>query len=857
MAVTTTNTPVVGLSGFPPKLPHVPPNYPTKPSPGKISDLFNYNYNYLYNKFSPYTNYNSNLLGGILSDKQPFVWTTINQGTKNGGNSVLGDIGSLVNITPETTGDVTRVTKFLISSWGVQFLASQALIQRTAPFDETRTYNPLSPLLATVQPLTLGLGKPPLRHIEAAGGLGLLGGLLNSVTSTVGIDLNGGSYETPSSTTGDSALPIRNLGKGKGLIRGSDAGNALTAFKATWAVKSGGGGGLGSILAGAATSFLSSVADSMQSFFGGAPKSPGTVRADDTGYFIMATSMPLLLSSTSHYPVTQTWYSSPKTQVVNYVPPTQSSLGSLVGIANTVISIATNPVGAAIGLAGSALKGLLVGSGGDGASGGFIKNKLQAFPNSVFSITDVTGGLKGYTINGQPTGYSISNPIQGIPSPNNADTTPYKYGNFVGVAPAGTLTNSEMLVQYGLYIQESQNYQTKFSDNNSDKVNQVKNGLKAIVDKINSSPAYSALQVPYSYLMPYGGRIVDYVEYDNWTNKIAPNATKPGVVGEYANNTYGKPKTIDVYGSKNNNLRMATSFMSDGINMLGVLDGDRKIDSNAYYPKWTEWKPYEDDLIAFFFYDVVNDKYIPCRATVKSISEGNTAFWDELRFIGRADQLYSYNGFSRTLSFSFNIVINSITELMPMWKKINYIASSVKPSNYTTGQSVNQMFNRFIVPPMFMITIGDLYKFQPAIIQTVNVNIPEDASWETMNELNSSNRQGWNYLNGLITDKTVGMNYGQLPREAEIAITCNLLEKERAIIGGSHFGHEPRADNWENKYGDDRFLTGSAAFMPAITTLHKNMVQWNTPGGNTPTSTNSSGAATSTPTTTGASLSRG
>ena len=106
MAVTTTNTPVVGLSGFPPKLPHVPPNYPTKPSPGKISDLFNYNYNYLYNKFSPYTNYNSNLLGGILSDKQPFVWTTINQGTKNGGNSVLGDIGSLVNITPETTGDL-------------------------------------------------------------------------------------------------------------------------------------------------------------------------------------------------------------------------------------------------------------------------------------------------------------------------------------------------------------------------------------------------------------------------------------------------------------------------------------------------------------------------------------------------------------------------------------------------------------------------------------------------------------------------------------------------------------------------------------------------------------------------------
>jgi hypothetical protein len=246
--------------------------------------------------------------------------------------------------------------------------------------------------------------------------------------------------------------------------------------------------------------------------------------------------------------------------------------------------------------------------------------------------------------------------------------------------------------------------------------------------------------------------------------------------------------------------------------MLGVLGKDKKINAdgniNSAYVGWTEWKPYEDDLIAFFFYDVVNEKHIPFRATVKGISEGNTAFWDELRFIGRADQLYSYNGFSRTLSFTFNVVINSITELLPSWKKINYIASSVKPSNYTTGQSINQKFNRFIVPPMFMLTIGDLYKFQPIIITSVILNIPEDASWETLNEDNS--RNGWSYLNGLITSPNLGKNYGQLPREVEIAVTCNLLEKERAIIGGSHFGHQPRVDDWESKSGNDRFLPDSA-----------------------------------------------
>src|SRR5208283_3095836 len=111
-----------------------------------------------------------------------------------------------------------------------------------------------------------------------------------------------------------------------------------------------------------------------------------------------------------------------------------------------------------------------------------------------------------------------------------------------------------------------------------------------------------------------------------------------------------------------------------GMNSLGILPDSRKISSNATrdYTGWIQYKPYDDDLIAFYFYDVVNSNYIPFRATVKGISEGNTAFWDELRFIGRADQLYSYNGFSRTLSFTFNVVISSVNELLPSWKKINY-----------------------------------------------------------------------------------------------------------------------------------------------------------------------------------------
>ena len=171
------------------------------------------------------------------------------------------------------------------------------------------------------------------------------------------------------------------------------------------------------------------------------------------------------------------------------------------------------------------------------------------------------------------------------------------------------------------------------------------------------------------------------------------------------------------------------------------------------------------------------------------------------------------------------MVISSVMELLPTWKKINYMASSVKPSNYTKGTSVNNVYDRFIVPPMFMLTIGDLYKFQPVVMTSVNVNIPDDAAWETLNEINSPN--GWSYLNGIISSPRTEKNYGQLPREAEIAVTCNVLEKERATLGGSHFGHQPRVDSWEGLAHQDRFLSSTDVFLPAPTTLHKEFVEWN------------------------------
>ena len=92
-----------------------------------------------------------------------------------------------------------------------------------------------------------------------------------------------------------------------------------------------------------------------------------------------------------------------------------------------------------------------------------------------------------------------------------------------------------------------------------------------------------------------------------------------------------------------------------------------------------------------------------------------------------------------------------------------------------------------------------------------------------------------------IVNINIGKNYGQLPRECEIAVVCNLLEKERAIVGGSNFGHEPRTDDETKTFYTDR----SVSYLPPITTLHQGFVEWNNSGApNSATSATNGGSNT-------------
>lgn len=113
--------------------------------------------------------------------------------------------------------------------------------------------------------------------------------------------------------------------------------------------------------------------------------------------------------------------------------------------------------------------------------------------------------------------------------------------------------------------------------------------------------------------------------------------------------------------------------------------------------------------------------YLHFRALLGSISDTYNAKWNEFNYLGRGEQFYNYDGFTRNVSLSWTVAAQSKNELIPMYKKLNYLASSLTPSYSSKG---------FMRGNLAQLTIGGYLYEQPGIITGFNYDISEDSPWE-------------------------------------------------------------------------------------------------------------------------------
>jgi hypothetical protein len=249
---------------------------------------------------------------------------------------------------------------------------------------------------------------------------------------------------------------------------------------------------------------------------------------------------------------------------------------------------------------------------------------------------------------------------------------------------------------------------------------------------------------------------------------------------------YSKTKDAnDSTSLKNPGLLSAVSSQhaADSYNMLDVVSGgSTKLPSELVNPKEERQSR---DTIFFYFYDLVNRKYIPFRATVTGINEVNTADWDDVQYMGRADKLYTYKGFNRDLNINFSVYANSVRELWPMWKRINYLSGLTRPSKYTDGVGTAG----FMYPPLITFRIGDMFVDQPAIIRSFGLTVPDDTPWEIIRtKLSKEQTSVYSYLTGTHQEiKVGGQTTMQLPMKVDISLSMTLMEKRLCQTQDWHY----------------------------------------------------------------------
>jgi len=133
-----------------------------------------------------------------------------------------------------------------------------------------------------------------------------------------------------------------------------------------------------------------------------------------------------------------------------------------------------------------------------------------------------------------------------------------------------------------------------------------------------------------------------------------------------------------------------------------------------------------NDLVKFSIGIIDNNApdqrvYIHFRAFLDSMDDNYTAEWNDFRYMGRGEKFYRYNGFTRTVNLGWTVAAQSKEELIPMYQKLNFLASSLTPDYSPNG---------YMRGNLAILTVGGYLFEQPGIINSINYSVPTESPWE-------------------------------------------------------------------------------------------------------------------------------
>ena len=108
------------------------------------------------------------------------------------------------------------------------------------------------------------------------------------------------------------------------------------------------------------------------------------------------------------------------------------------------------------------------------------------------------------------------------------------------------------------------------------------------------------------------------------------------------------------------------------------------------------------------------------RAYLTNLSDDVSAEWSDIKYAGRGDKFYIYDGFTRKMSIGFKVAALSYDEMKPMYQKLNYLMSNLMP-DYN---------NNLMRGPLVRMTVGNYIDGQLGVLNSLSYKITNDTPWE-------------------------------------------------------------------------------------------------------------------------------
>ena len=201
-----------------------------------------------------------------------------------------------------------------------------------------------------------------------------------------------------------------------------------------------------------------------------------------------------------------------------------------------------------------------------------------------------------------------------------------------------------------------------------------------------------------------------------------------------------------------------------------------------------------------------NAVYMHFRAFLDAFSDNYNASWSPIRFSGRGDNLYSYGGFERTINLGFTCYAQSKAELIPMYRKLNYLASTMAPDYNTAG---------FMRGNLVRLTLGGYLYEQPGFISQLTYEAPQESPWEIAIDQAGNSDNSVKELPFMI--KVTGMTFTPIQKflpqkvkpSAANGMDGNQVIDERFIALSNGFNNNYDANNGVSDYGANYLQTST------------------------------------------------